>query len=761
MSYPAPFRLTDTPPVLVDVLYIANPDGTPRWMWPTASRRPEFLSFYPVVTWRQRVFTWCVRLVFLLRLQAFVFAATRTARPAGVGDTRDWALFTGTVGPNRKQVVIRDRHSVAKQALGPASRWNLDNEHFALRKLNRHREQFPFVFPRLLNCRRDQLVMQRLPDAGTWDHLTANHVEALQALRAAFAERNPLAQWIEWPDIRQRLDAVEAAADPRIPGDLLRELRQMMQGLDGTRMVDYGFSHGDFTPWNTLRTQRGQLGIIDWELAREEMPAGYDFFHFHLQQGILVERQQWSAIYAAIRRNLTPSVALALFGSTRVDVDFYLRLYLLHHLSYYLEVYARQEAWHQQIQWQLDVWQDALRALAPAACDRPEVIRQLFRRLGNTPYAVLKLGDADPAALPLGSDLDILLTRSSAEAVIRQLESAPGVDRVRAVRKSFMASLAVTLTDGELLYLDLIWKLKRRGVVFMEVVDLIRRSYRNPYGVFAVNRPDTEDYLRLFYGLNGQPVPARYAVGEGALPQLPAEPNRGWNGLRNRIDYAIDALVTAWSDRGFLVTFSGVDGAGKSTVIEAVTGLIDKQFRRRVKVLRHRPSLLPILSAYVHGKEAAEQRSVDRLPRTGTNRNVLSSLLRFAYYYADYLFGQAYIYVRYVLRGYAVVYDRYYYDFMLDARRSNIAIPAWVPRWGLPFLLKPDYNFFLYADADTILARKRELDRATIVDLTTRYRGLFDECQRRYPRRVFANVENIELDETLALLTATLKSSIR
>ncbi|MBK6497177.1 MAG: hypothetical protein IPG00_03010 [Saprospiraceae bacterium] len=37
-------------------------------------------------------------------------------------------------------------------------------------------------------------------------------------------------------------------------------------------------------------------------------------------------------------------------------------------------------------------------------------------------------------------------------------------------------------------------------------------------------------------------------------------------------------------------------------------------------VLRHRPSILPIISAWKHGKEKAEAISASKMPRTGNNK---------------------------------------------------------------------------------------------------------------------------------------------
>ena len=64
------------------------------------------------------------------------------------------------------------------------------------------------------------------------------------------------------------------------------------------------------------------------------------------------------------------------------------------------------------------------------------------------------------------------------------------------------------------------------------------------------------------------------------------------------------------------------------------------------------------------------------------------------------------------------------------------------------FLLKPDLNFFLYADTTTILARKQELAAKDIDELTNNYRNLFKELDQKQPEKYLA-VENIQREDTL------------
>jgi thymidylate kinase len=164
---------------------------------------------------------------------------------------------------------------------------------------------------------------------------------------------------------------------------------------------------------------------------------------------------------------------------------------------------------------------------------------------------------------------------------------------------------------------------------------------------------------------------------------------------------------------------------------------------------------LPILSAWTQGKENAEKKAAATLPRQGNNNSYISSFIRFAYYYADYLFGQLYIQCKYVLRGYIVLYDRYYFDFINDSKRSNITLPKTFTSLWYRFLLKPKYNFFLYASAEEILVRKKELDAATITALTNQYLTLFDKLSIKYRSSEYIPVYNKDLSATLSLIEDT------
>ncbi|MDE3251094.1 MAG: hypothetical protein KGO82_20685, partial [Bacteroidota bacterium] len=295
-------------------------------------------------------------------------------------------------------------------------------------------------------------------------------------------------------------------------------------------------------------------------------------------------------------------------------------------------------------------------------------------------------------------------------------------------------------------------------------------------------------YIYLFYQLNYSSIPEKYQAPflrlaelqqatvlqnlqeqtgiqhsnlEQSFPFSAGDRKKIFGFLRQRSSNALVARCVRWCQhkrdtlrdmrqrKGFMLTFSGVDGAGKSTILNEVKEMLQRKYRKKVVVIRHRPSMLPILSAMKYGKEAAEQRCAERLPRQGTNKSILSSLARFGYYYADYLFGQLVVYFRYTLRGYIVLYDRYYFDFIVDGRRSNITISKSFIRNLYVFVYKPQLNIFLYAPPEVILTRKKELSAGDIRQLTHDYTTLFSRLGE--PAKYMC-IENIDKGRTMELI---------
>ena len=419
---------------------------------------------------------------------------------------------------------------------------------------------------------------------------------------------------------------------------------------------------------------------------------------------------------------------------------------------------------------------------------RGRYIDYFFREISGHRYALLKFTHTNVADIPEGSDIDMVIAQDERRAILDIIGKGPDISRIHLSKKSFATYVSLLFNDGSYLEIDLLFRFDRKGILYLNPEEILDHSIDLPGGIKAAAHHHNFEYILLFYLLNGASVPqryrdyfstfsfeqrseiflhitGRYKVNINVLDELydvqsrftkkiiSFVHNRAENKhlflLTHKMRYLRDAIHDAIHHKGITVTFSGVDGAGKSTIIEEVKQSLQKKYRQKIVVLRHRPSLLPILSTFRYGKAEAEKRTREKLPRQGTNKSGISSLIRFVYYYMDYLLGQYYVYFRYTLRGYTVLYDRYYFDFIIDSRRSNIVLPKGFLKFCYTFIFKPQVNVFLFAPAEVIYSRKQEMSITDISALTTEYKELFDELGKDNKREQYLVINNINLDETL------------
>ncbi len=779
--------------VELKVLYINNSDGSLRWMWPSRVKTPLFLKFYNASDFRSKLIALLFRLVFRLRIQELLFR-TKKIYVSKIANSEvdfdmqsNWALFTGTIGPNNKAILYTQQNgmgSFIKIACTQRSRELLEREANTLNRLGSMDLQ-NFVVPELYSSSLGLLRQFELLKGGKRSgELTPIHLNALIELNEFTSFQMPLVENRSWENLKRDLKEMSNSRDNRLPKGMIRKLERLVQETNEYNNIEVSLCHGDFTPWNMYR-QSDLLYIYDWELADPMRPLGFDLFHFIIQQGILVERKSWKQISADIDRQVN-SVSFNLLSKFKnVSVQEYLKMYLLYNTVYYLKLYAAQPVWHLQVYWLFNTWNEALsQVLSESVSARELVLIDTFDFLMDKNYAAIKFSGGYPEKLSQFSDVDLCIEKSAEKELFRYLRSHPLVRRIYRTKKTFMSTQQLFFSRGEMLSLDLIWEFKRKGLQLMDKQMFMENATLNDFGMKMPEVSANARYVGLFYASNKAPIPAKYTYYEELLSHsghaldrhlypcyvdgnvnkkyllkfIKSQPeNRGWRGFCNQFNYVLDGVLSHLHRPGTVITFSGVDGAGKSTVIESLKYRLEKQLRRRVVVLRHRPSVLPILSAWSKGKQKAEADSMRSLPRTGKNSSFISSLFRFAYYYTDYVIGQFLVYARYVSRGYIVIYDRYYFDFIHDSKRSNIVLPAPLLKGGLRLLIKPRFNFFLYADAQTILARKKELDEATISSLTASYLGQFNQM-RRGSAVTYTSIRNTDLKQTLDVVFNTISA---
>ncbi|MGI8940337.1 MAG: phosphotransferase [Actinomycetota bacterium] len=93
------------------------------------------------------------------------------------------------------------------------------------------------------------------------------------------------------------LEAARWSPRPRpwhLPEDVARSLGVFFGGDGGSSELT-GASHGDFAPWNLLKTGEGWV-VLDWESAEPNGPAWHDLWHYIVQGHALLRRPSVSAI---------------------------------------------------------------------------------------------------------------------------------------------------------------------------------------------------------------------------------------------------------------------------------------------------------------------------------------------------------------------------------------------------------------------------------------------------------------------------------
>lgn len=787
--------------------YINNPDGSMRWVFPQSLKFPTFLSFYNISSWKSKLNAYVLKLAFKLGIQRLFTSGSfqlyhkttpHFKRYVYPNQVDNFSIFMGTVGPNRKVIIELNKDNTTKHfikvALNNESAKLIKNEFYALDKVEdcsflHIKTPFSFLF------NEDRALMQpSLYDPNSQREAIWTPTHTIAKLEMEIKTIDKTTQTSEYlhsvqkrvQDLRQRNEL----------NPTLRVLAEKIEKICKSASKDFdilptSLCHNDFTPWN-MYVEKNALKVYDWELA-SQAPVLSDLFHFHMQKGVMLDQKSYADISHDIIQTLELPEWKSFIKLHKINVPFQFAMYLVNVASYYLNVYSKQHALHWQATELLKVWDSALDetlAWQNKGSFRQQFIESFFQNIRDKSYVYLKFIYGSLDNLPVGSDLDLLIDRQDLESALDVIQTSVLVKKVKLVRKSFMTTAHIFFKDESFLSIDLLTAFKQTNNIMLDASQVLaEREEAN--GLYIPNIKHNFEYCLMFYHLNKSDIPTRYREYFGSLSDktkrnieiyisskyflgyvkleemfakseklftnlrnevMAANENNGFYAIRNNFDYVVDTIKGILNNRGFMLTVSGVDGAGKSTVIGEIKQLLETKYRKKVVVIRHRPSVLPILSAWVHGKEKAEKMTTERLPRTGENKSQWKSIFRFTYYLVDYLFGQFYVYFKYILRGKVVVYDRYYFDFIIDAKRSNIVINPLIPKAFYSMVQKPELNVFLYAPANEILKRKQELNAVEIEELTTSYQKLFGELALKNTNSEYMAIQNIHLQETLSAI---------
>jgi thymidylate kinase len=187
--------------------------------------------------------------------------------------------------------------------------------------------------------------------------------------------------------------------------------------------------------------------------------------------------------------------------------------------------------------------------------------------------------------------------------------------------------------------------------------------------------------------------------------------------------------------KGSFVSVAGPDGVGKTTFINELQTEIQRVLVKDADavVVRHfRPNILPNIKQLLSGGSYDPSSEAFHEPHRAPPAGLLGSLVRLTYYWLDYVAGYWLVTRRRCIAGQVCVFDRYFYDIVVDPRRSRLGLPGWVRRAFLALTPKPDLVFFLNCDSATIYARKQELTPDEIKRQLEVYRQLAEADPHRF-----------------------------
>jgi thymidylate kinase len=159
---------------------------------------------------------------------------------------------------------------------------------------------------------------------------------------------------------------------------------------------------------------------------------------------------------------------------------------------------------------------------------------------------------------------------------------------------------------------------------------------------------------------------------------------------------------------GYTIAFLGTDGSGKSTIIENIKPTLSDAFHKAVYYEHMRPNKFPSIAKLLGNSE--EFKGPVTNPHASSTSGFLGSFLRWSYYMLDYTVGfYLKIWPKKAIRSCVWIFDRYYYDYLIDPKRGRIKLPKWLLKLGQFIIPEPDLILCLGTDAAAIHKRKPEL----------------------------------------------------
>lgn len=170
-----------------------------------------------------------------------------------------------------------------------------------------------------------------------------------------------------------------------------------------------------------------------------------------------------------------------------------------------------------------------------------------------------------------------------------------------------------------------------------------------------------------------------------------------------------------------IVVFLGVDGSGKSTLIESII----KKNKLKYQKVHFAPD-------YFRNKKNQVSN-----PHKKKYRGIIFSFLKIFYWLINF---QLFKLLNYNTNK-IFIFDRYLYDIIIDPLRYRILLSKKIKKFILKNFTKPDLIVFLTGNPIRIYTRKPELNLKDIIRLNKKYNSFVKKFDNRITLKCFTRLD--------------------